>query len=214
MPGRKDFLKEAQSDGRTFLNDRHASHSQAFLIIAEIKRRGVARRVWEEDEAVQRNRDCKKAINDEQPAPTRESATAIETFMNASLNEATNHGAGQTRRGEDTTALAELTLCVPGAEDVVRADESGGFAHALEEANGHDGLRVVHRGGDHGEAAPEEHHGWEPDAGLDIVEREVGRDLAQNIAVNGSFVSGRSYTSKRESVVSCKGRRKQPLTQP
>lgn len=109
--------------------------------------------------------------------------------MNASLDEATNHGAGQTRRREDAAALAELTLGVPGAEDVMRADESGGFAHALEEANGHDGLRAMHRGGDHGETAPEEHHGGEPDAWLDIVERKVGRDLAYNIAADRTFVN-------------------------
>lgn len=188
LPGRKNFLEEAQSDGRALLNDRHAGHSQALLIIAEIKRRGVAGGVWEEDETVQRNRDGEEAINDEQPSPTCEATAAIEALMDARLDETTNHGAGQARRGEDAAALAELALSVPGAEDVVRADEGGGFADALEEANGHDGLGVVHRGGDHGEAAPEEHHGGEPDAWLNVVEREIGRNLAQDIAVmNGSF---------------------------
>lgn len=184
MPGRKNFLEEAHSDGRALLNDRHAGYSQAFLIVSEIKRRGVARRVWEEGEAVQRNRDGEEAVNDEQPSPTREAAAAIEALMDARLDEAANHGAGQARRGEDAAALAELALSVPGAEDVVRADEGGGFADALEEANGHDGLGFVHRGGDHGEAAPEEHHGGKPDAWLDVVEREVGWDLAQDVAVN------------------------------
>lgn len=184
LPGRENFLDEAQSDGRILLNDRHAGHSQAFLILAEVECRGVARRVWEKGEAVQRNRDGEKAVNDEQPSPAREAAAAIETLMNAGLDEAANHGAGQARRGEDAAALAELALSVPGAEDVVRADKSGGFADALEEANGHDGLRVVHRGGDHGETAPKQHHGGEPDAWLDIVEGEVGRDLAQDVAVN------------------------------
>lgn len=187
LPRRKHFLDEAQSDGGALLNDRHAGHSQALLIVAEIKRRGVARRVWEEDEAVQRNRDGEEAVNDEQPSPTREAAAAIEALMDARLDEAANHGAGQARRGEDAAALAQLALSVPGAEDVVRADKGGGFADALEEANGHDGLGFVHRGGDHGEAAPEEHHGGEPDARLDVVEREVGRDLAQDVAVMNEY---------------------------
>lgn len=187
LPGRKHFLEEAQSDGRALLNDRYAGHSQALLVVVEIKCRGVARRVWEEDEAVQRNRDGEEAVNDEQPSPTREAAAAIEALVNARLDEAANHGAGQARRGEDAAALAELALSVPGAEDVVRADKGGGFADALEKANGHDGLGFVHRGGDHGEAAPEEHHGGEPDAWLDVVEGEVGRDLAQDVAVVNEY---------------------------
>lgn len=172
------------------LNNRHAGHSQALLVVAEIESRRVARRVWEEEEAIQRDRDGEEAVNDEQPAPSCESAAAIEAGVNARLDEAANHGAGQARRGEDAAALAQLALCIPGTEDVMRADKGRRFKDALEEANDHDGLGLVDRGRDHGEAAPDEHHRGEPDTWLDIVQGEVRRDLAQHVAMSAILSAG------------------------
>jgi hypothetical protein len=54
----------------------------------------------------------------------------------------------------------------------------------------------VHRGRHHSEPTPEKHHGGEPDARLDIVEREIGRDLTQDIAANGNFVNNWSCTQR------------------
>jgi len=107
---------------------------------------------------------------------------AVEALVDARLDEAADHGAREARRREDAAALAELALSVPRAEDVVRADKRRRLTDALEEADRHDGLRVVHRRRHHGEAAPEDHHEREPYPRLDVVQGEVGRNLAQDIA--------------------------------
>jgi hypothetical protein len=52
----------------------------------------------------------------------------------------------------------------------------------LEETDDHDGLGVFNRGSDHGKTAPENHHRGEPEARLDIVKRQVGWHLANDVS--------------------------------
>jgi hypothetical protein len=37
-------------------------------------------------------------------------------------------------------------------------------------------------GREHGKSAPDDHHAWEEDAGFEVVEGEVGRNLADDVA--------------------------------
>lgn len=60
-------------------------------------------------------------------------------------------------------------------------DKSAGFEDALEEADCHDGARIVHRGGHHRQPSPPQHHAGEEDSGPDIVQRQVRWDLADDI---------------------------------
>lgn len=62
------------------------------------------------------------------------------------------------------------------------ADEGGGLGDALEEADGGDALGVVHRGRDHGQAGPDHHTGREEVARAHVVQRQVGGDLAHDVA--------------------------------
>lgn len=102
--------------------------------------------------------------------------------MNARLDEPPDHCAGEAGRGKYAGALAKLTLVVPGAEDIVGTDEGGGLGYALEEADGHDALGVVHGGGHHSQAGPDQHAGREEVSRLHIVQRQVGGDLADDVA--------------------------------
>lgn len=61
-------------------------------------------------------------------------------------------------------------------------DESAGLEDPLEEADRHDRARVVYRGSHHGQPSPGQHHAGEEDPRPDIVQRQVGGDLAQDIA--------------------------------
>lgn len=63
------------------------------------------------------------------------------------------------------------------------SDEGGGFGDALEEADRHDVAWVMGGGCEHGECTPGDHHAWEEDAGFEVIEGEIGRDLADNISV-------------------------------
>lgn len=62
------------------------------------------------------------------------------------------------------------------------ADEGRGLGDALEEADGGNALRVVHRGRDHGQPSPDDHAGWEEDARPHIVQRQVGGNLSHDVA--------------------------------
>lgn len=102
--------------------------------------------------------------------------------MDSGLKKASEHGTCQAGRGEDTAAFPELSSCVPRTEDVVRPDECRGFGDALEEADCHYVAGMVDGGCDHGEGTPDEHHTGEEDAGFEMVEGEIGRNLADDIA--------------------------------
>jgi len=103
--------------------------------------------------------------------------------VDSCLQESSEHSASQAGRGEDAATLAELASCVPRAEDIVCPDEGGGFGNTLEEADCHDIAWMVDGSCEHGESAPDYHHAWEEDARLKVVESEVGRHLADDIAV-------------------------------
>ena len=102
--------------------------------------------------------------------------------MDSGLQESSKHSTCEAGRGEDTAAFPELSSCVPRTKDVVRSDEGRGFCNALEEADGHYVAGMVDGGRDHGKGAPDEHHAWEEDAGLEMVEGEIRRDLADDVA--------------------------------
>lgn len=61
------------------------------------------------------------------------------------------------------------------------ADEGAGLEDSLEEADRHDGARIVHRGSHHRQPSPGQHHAGEEDPGSDIVQRQVRWDLADDI---------------------------------
>lgn len=106
----------------------------------------------------------------------------IETGVNASLDETSDHGSSQAGRGKYTGSLAELALGVPRAEDIVGADKGGGLGDTLEEADGHDALGIMDGGGYHGQAGPDDHASGEEVSRLDVVQRQVRRDLANHVA--------------------------------
>lgn len=98
------------------------------------------------------------------------------------MKKASEHSTCEGGRGEDAAAFPELSSCVPRTEDVVRSDKRRGFGDALEEADCHYVAGVVDGSCDHGESTPGEHHTGEEDAGFEVVEGEIGRDLANDIA--------------------------------
>lgn len=95
----------------------------------------------------------------------------------------------------------------------MRTDKGRSLKDSLEKANGHDALRVVDGGGNHGEAAPAEHHAGEPDARLDIVEGKIGRDLAQNIAASPMLLAASLFCLSATPPVSTIEGQDQSLTQ-
>lgn len=62
------------------------------------------------------------------------------------------------------------------------ADKGTGLHQTLEEADGHDRLWLMHRGSYHGETSPDHHHQREEYPRPHIVQRQVRRDLPNNIA--------------------------------
>lgn len=182
VPRRKDLFHKHQCNRRPLFRKRHSVARKLALLFREIHRRRGVRRIWEEQEPVYRDGNGEQAVDDEEPAPASEPEVSVQVVVEAGLDEAANHGTSEAGGSEDAAALAELALRVPCAEDVVCADKGGRFADALEEADGHDGARVVHGGRHHGQAAPEDHHEREPDARLDVVQRQVGWDLAEHVA--------------------------------
>lgn len=132
------------------------------------------RRITEQEEG------NKTSLHEEPPPPT-EATPLVQRAVNARLDKPANQSPGESRRSEDAGPLAELSLGVPRSENIVGADEGRGLGDALEEADGGDALRVVHRGGDHGQARPHDHAGREEDARPHIVQRQVGGDLAHDV---------------------------------
>lgn len=68
------------------------------------------------------------------------------------------------------------------------SDEGGGFREALEEADGHYVAGVFGGCGDHCEGTPNDHHAWEEDPWLEVVEREVGGDCSNDVSVSFSSI--------------------------
>ena len=102
--------------------------------------------------------------------------------MDSGLKKASEHGTCEAGRGEDTAAFPELSSCIPRAEDVVCSDECRGFGDSLEESDCHYVAGMVDGSCDHGESTPDEHHTGEEDAGFEMVEGEIRRDLADDVA--------------------------------
>lgn len=61
-------------------------------------------------------------------------------------------------------------------------NECAGFSDTLEEANCHYGLRLLGRRCYHRKTGPNTHHKWKENSRLDIVQREIRRDLSDDIA--------------------------------
>ncbi|KAI6763752.1 hypothetical protein HG530_007541 [Fusarium avenaceum] len=153
-PRCENHLAVAKRETGPLLGRRDTGDGQSSLFFGEVKRSGCMRCIREQEEAVYRNRDSDQAVNDKQPAPTAQAMFAIHARVNARLDETSNHGPRQTRSREDTAPLSELPLGEPAAEHIVCADKGGRLADALEEADCHDRLGALDRGGDHGEATP------------------------------------------------------------
>lgn len=102
--------------------------------------------------------------------------------MDPTLQEPGEERPGQATAGENGGPLPELFALVPASEDILDADEGGGFGDGLEEADDHDLGGGMDEGGAEGEEAPDDHHGGEEDAGRDSLEGEVGGDLAEDVA--------------------------------
>lgn len=63
------------------------------------------------------------------------------------------------------------------------SDESTRLSDTLEEADGHDVSRVMSSSGKHRESSPDHHHDRKEDARFEMVERQIGRDLADDVAI-------------------------------
>lgn len=174
--GEEDEAVDGDGDG-----DEAVDAKGVLVLIACQVHRYIARLEFHEPPRIMASEIRETALH-EQPPPAAEPVLIVQRGLDARLDVPANERAGEPRRGEDAGALAELALRVPGAEDVVRADESRGLGDALEEADGGDALRVVHRGGDHGQAGPHEHAGREEDARPHEVQRQVRGDLAHDVA--------------------------------
>ena len=60
-------------------------------------------------------------------------------------------------------------------------DEGTGFGDALEESDCHDIPWAMGRCRDHGEGSPKDHHAWEEDARLEVVEGQIAGNLTNDI---------------------------------
>ena len=64
----------------------------------------------------------------------------------------------------------------------MRAGKRRRLSQTQKEADGHDGLRALDGGRDHGQRAKADHHAGEEVARREIVDGQVGGDLAENVA--------------------------------
>lgn len=62
------------------------------------------------------------------------------------------------------------------------SDEGTGLGDTLEETDSHDVLGSFGGGCNHCESSPNNHHAGEENAGFEMVEGEIARDLANDIS--------------------------------
>ena len=98
------------------------------------------------------------------------------------LDESSKHCTGETAGREDATALSKLSLCIPGTQNIVCSHKGARLCKAEEEADCHDALGIGHRGRDHCEPSPENHHRREEQARTEVGQGKIGRDLTDNVS--------------------------------